>query len=235
VADASLTLAPAVYELGWAWDDWDALAAGTVAGHLIECGAQATGGLWCNWPDAPDLADVGYPIAEIDEDGTVRITKPAGSGGRVNTETVAEQLLYEVGDPQAYLTPDVIADFAGPELRDTGPDEVTIDGVLGEPATDTYKVSIAYRDGFMASGTLTIFGRDAAAKARHTGEMILRRLERIGMKPEYSNIECLGAGDCVPGIQPLRADAPEVVLRVSVRAPQRQVVERFTKEVAPPV
>src|SRR5262249_44641935 len=111
VADASLTVAPAVHELGWAWDDWNELAAGTVAGHLIECGAQATGGLWCNWHDAPQLEEVGYPIAEIEPTGDFRITKPANSGGRINSETVAEQLLYEVGDPRAYLTPDVVADF----------------------------------------------------------------------------------------------------------------------------
>src|SRR5262249_14501058 len=110
VADASLTVAPAMHEFGWAWDDWDRLAAATVAGHLIECGAQATGGLWCNWQEA-DLGDVGYPIALVSETGDVAITKPAGSGGAVNVETVSEQLLYEVGDPAAYLTPDVVADF----------------------------------------------------------------------------------------------------------------------------
>src|SRR5205085_7463912 len=107
VADASLTVAPAVHSLGWKWDDWDRLSAGTVAGHLIECGAQATGGLWCNWAEAADLADVGYPIADIGKDGAFRITKPAQTGGAVNRETIAEQLLYEVGDPAAYLTPDV--------------------------------------------------------------------------------------------------------------------------------
>jgi hypothetical protein len=232
VADASLTLAPAVHELGWVWDDWDRLAAGTVAGHLIECGAQATGGLWCNWLEAPDLANVGYPIAEIDHGGTIHLTKPDGSGGRVNTETVAEQLLYEIGDPAAYLTPDVTADFTSVRLTDTRPDLVRIENARGRPATDTYKVSIAYRDGFMASGTLTIFGSDATAKAGRCGEMILQRLERIGVQPEYSNIECLGAGDCVPR-GPLRSDAPEVVLRVSVRDARKAVVERFTKEFAP--
>jgi hypothetical protein len=235
IADASLTLGPAVFELGWSWGDWDRLAAGTVAGHLIECGAQVTGGLWCNWPEAPELANVGYPIAEIEDNGVVRITKPAGSGGRVHTETVTEQLLYEVADPAAYLTPDVVADFTSLRLKETGLDEVTIDGTHGSNATDTYKVSIAYRDGFMASGTLMIFGLDAVTKAQRTGEMILRRLERIGMKPEHSNIECLGAGDCVPGIRPLSSDAGEVVLRVSVRDSRREVVERFTKEMAPPV
>jgi hypothetical protein len=232
VADASLTLAPAVHELGWAWDDWDRLAAGTVAGHIIECGAQATGGLWCNWLEAPDLADVGYPVAEIERGGTFRITKPPGTGGRVNTETVAEQLLYEIGDPAAYLTPDVTADFTSIRLSDAGMDLVTVESARGRPATNSYKVSIAYRDGFMASGTLTIFGPEAAAKARRCGEMIFQRLDRIGLHPEHRNIECLGAGDCVPR-GALRADVPEVVLRVSVRDARKAVVERFTKEFAP--
>jgi hypothetical protein len=235
VADASLTLGPAVFELGWSWQDWDRLSAGTIAGHLIECGAQVTGGLWCNWQEAPDLAGVGYPIADIDEEGTVRITKPPHTGGAVNTETVIEQLLYEVADPSAYLTPDVVADFTSVSLANTGPDMVTITGARGRPATDTYKVSIAYRDGFAASGTLLIFGPDAPTKARQTGEMILRRLDRAGLRPERSNIECLGAGDAVPGIRPLRPDVPEVVLRISVHDARRQAVERFTKEIASPV
>lgn len=248
VADASLTLAPAIHEFGWAWDDWDRLAAGTVAGHLIECGAQVTGGLWCNWPEAPDLGHVGYPIAEIDADGTFRITKPDGSGGRVNVETVSEQLLYEVGDPAAYLTPDVTADFTSVTLTQTGPDVVEVRNARGKPATDSYKVSIAYRDGFTASGTLVIFGPQAAAKARHCAEMIRQRMQvglahrphtgrgsitqdpRVACK--FSNIELLGTGACVPGVVPA-GDPPEVVLRVTVRDPWRWAVERFTKEFAP--
>jgi hypothetical protein len=233
VADASLTVAPAVYEFNWPWQDWDRLAAATVAGHLIECGAQATGGLWCNWQEAPDLANVGYPIAALEPGGDFIITKPPGSGGAVNTETVAEQLLYEVGDPAAYLTPDVVADFTSVTLTEPAVDTVAVRGARGTPATDTYKVSIAYRDGFTASGTLVIFGPDAPAKARRCGEMILRRLQRAGVQPEHSNIECLGAGDCVPGVVATRGQPAEVVLRVSVRDANKAVVERFTKELAP--
>jgi hypothetical protein len=233
VADASLTVAPAVHELGWAWDDWDSLAAGTVAGHLIECGAQVSGGLWCNWQEAPELENVGYPIADLDREGGVQITKPPGSGGAVNRETVAEQLLYEVGDPAAYLTPDVTADFTSVTLAASGEDSVAIEGARGRPATDTYKVSIAYRAGFTASGTLLIFGPGAPAKARRCGEMILQRLRRAGVELEHTQIECLGAGDCVPGVVPARAEPPEVVLRVSARDWQRAALERFTKEFAP--
>jgi hypothetical protein len=223
VADASLTLAPAVHELGWRWDDWDRLCAGTVAGHLIECGAQATGGLWINWEEATDLANVGYPIAEIDEDSTLRITKPEGSGGAVNIETISEQLLYEVGDPAAYLTPDVVADFTTVTLREVGRDVVQIEGARGKPATESYKVSCAYRDGWTASGTLLIYGQYAPDKARHCGTMILERLRRAGVTLQHSNIEALGAKELTP----------EVVLRVTVRDSRREAVERFTKELAP--
>jgi hypothetical protein len=233
VADASLTLAPAVHELGWKWDDWDRLCAGTVAGHLIECGAQATGGLWINWEEAPDLANVGYPIAEIDEDGTLQITKPEGSGGAVNVETIGEQLLYEVGDPAAYLTPDVVADFTTVTLREVGRDVVQIEGARGKPATDSYKVSCAYRDGWAASGTLTIFGWDAVKKAKLCGAVVLERLRRAGVELQHSNVEALGTGACVPGVVSRVKGPLEVVLRITVRDPRREAVERFTKELAP--
>ena len=166
-----------------------------MAGHLIECGAQATGGLWCNWEEAPDLWNVGYPIAEIDEDGTVRITKPEGTGGAVNIETSSEQLLYEVGDPAAYLTPDVVADFTTVTLREVGRDVVQIEGARGKPATDSYKVSCAYRDGWTASGTLVIYGQEApsegAALRRDRAGLALRR---AGVELQHSNIEVLGTG-----------------------------------------
>jgi hypothetical protein len=233
VADASLTVAPAVHELSWDWEDWDRLSAATVAGHLIECGAQATGGLWCNWQDAADLANVGYPIAEINRSGKLWISKPPNTGGAVNCETISEQLLYEVGDPAAYLTPDVVADFTSVALSQAGPDRVLIQGARGGPATDTYKVSIAYRDGFTSSGTLVIFGSDALAKARFCGDMILQRLRRAEFELAHSNVECLGTGACVPGVISSPTQPPEVVLRVSARDPRRSAIERFSKEFAP--
>jgi Acyclic terpene utilisation family protein AtuA len=251
VADASLTVGPAAHEFGWAWDDWDRLSAGTVAGHLIECGAQVTGGLWCNWQEAPDLANVGYPIVEIEPSGLFRVTKPPNTGGRVNHETVAEQLLYEVGDPAAYLTPDVNADFTSVSLAEKETDVVEVSAARGRPATDWYKVSIAYRDGFMASGTLVVFGSDANIKALRCGEIILDRVKRAGWNLEHTNIERLGAGDCMPGVHPQidatpeavsaernrpvtsRMSLHEVVLRVSARDSRKGAVERFTKEFAP--
>ena len=232
VADAALTVAPAVHEFGWDWTDSNRIAAANVAGHLIECGAQATGGLWINWPEAPDLAHVGYPIVELDADGDFDITKPPGSGGAVNLETVSEQLLYEVADPAAYLTPDGVADFTSVTLTETAQDVVRVTGARGRPPTDSYKVSIAYRDGFMASGTLVISGPNAPAEARACGRMILDRLAQAHFTFDRSCVECLGAGDCVPGVLPA-ADPPEVVLRVAVHDAKRAAVERFTKEIAP--
>jgi hypothetical protein len=233
VADASLTLAPAAHEFGWKWDDWDRLSAGSVAGHLIECGAQATGGLWCQWEEVKDLANVGYPIAEIEPTGVFRITKPAGSGGAVNRETIAEQLLYEVGDPAAYLTPDVVADFTSVQLCEDGLDSVQVEKARGKPATDSYKVSIAYRNGFATAGTLVISGPKAVKKARLCGQILLDRLRSIGCEPAQALVECLGAGDCVPCVLPPAADPPEVVLRVNARDPRKAILERFSKEFAP--
>jgi hypothetical protein len=232
VADASLTVASAVCEFGWAWNDWNRLSAATVAGHLIECGAQVTGGLWCNWHEAPDLANVGYPIAEIAADGSFQITKPPGTGGAVNLETVSEQLLYEVADPAAYLTPDVVADFTSVALTQSGADVVRVDRARGRPATDSLKVSIAYRDGYSASGTLVIAGPYALGKARQCGEMILERVRRAGFDLARTNIECLGSGACVPATR-LPVNPPEMVLRVSAHDSRRSAVERFAKEFAP--
>ncbi|QJW95706.1 acyclic terpene utilization AtuA family protein [Frigoriglobus tundricola] len=235
VADASLTVGPAAHEFGWGFGaaDLDRLAAGTVAGHLIECGAQATGGLWINADDATGLGDVGYPIAEMSADGTFTISKPAGTGGAVNVETVSEQLLYEVADPARYFTPDVVADFTSVRLSQKGPDVVAVTGGTANGVTDTYKASIAYRDGFMAAGTLVIAGPNAAQKARRSGAVMLEKLKRAGFTFAESRVEALGAGDCVPGVVTATADPPEVVLRVAVRDPRRAAVERFTKEFAP--
>lgn len=233
VADASLTVAPIVHEFNWPWNDWDKLSAATVAGHLVECGAQATGGLWCNWQEAPDLANVGYPIVEVEASGLFRLTKPGGTGGMVNVETASEQLLYEVGDPAAYLTPDVVADFTSVRLKQVANDVVEITHAIGKPATDTYKTSIAYRDGFTASGALAIFGPDAPEKARQCGAMLLERVKRGGFALERVNVETIGAGSVVPGVVPPPVGQTEVMLRVAVHDSRRDAVERFAKEFAP--
>jgi hypothetical protein len=232
VADASLTLGPAVHEFGWRWNDWDRLAAGSVAGHLIECGAQVTGGLYRHWQNL-DLANVGYPIAELSDDGSCIITKPPATGGLVSRETVTEQLLYEIGDPAHYLTPDVDVDFTTVDVAQTGPDRVLVRGATGRPAPENYKVSLAYRAGFAASGQLLVYGADAAAKARACAEMILARLAAAGYPPQAVNVECLGAGQAVPQSAAPIAQVHEVMLRISVHDERREAVERFAQQLAP--
>ena len=235
VADASLTVGPAAFEFGWGFaeTDLDRLASATVAGHLIECGAQATGGLWINADYDTRLAQVGYPIAEMNEDGSFTISKPQGSGGVVNIETVSEQLLYEVADPARYFTPDVTADFTSIHLKQTGPEVVSVSAGKANGVTDTFKVSIAYRDGFMAAGTLLIAGPNAESKARRSGAIILEKLRQAGVWFAETNIEALGAGDCVPGVVKSTGEPAEVVLRVAVRDANRSHVERFSKEFSP--
>ena len=233
VADASLTLGPAVDAFGWSWDDWPRLAGATVAGHLIECGAQATGGLWQCWDTIPDLAGVGYPIAEIAADGSSVLTKPEGTGGLVAVANVAEQLVYEIDDPTRYRTPDVDVDLSAVELSLIGHDRVAVRGAMGVPPGDRLKLSAVYRDGWTASGLVAVVGRDAEAKARAAGRIVLERVRRAGFDLADSLVECLGAGDVVPGV--LRPGAPpiEVVLRVTARDPRRSAIDRFCREMAP--
>ncbi|HEY2252539.1 MAG TPA: acyclic terpene utilization AtuA family protein, partial [Planctomycetaceae bacterium] len=233
IADASLTVGPAIHEFGWSWTDWDRLAAATVAGHLIECGAQVTGGMFSGWTPGLSLDNLGYPVAEISEAGQILITKPPATGGLVSTQTVAEQLVYEIGDPAHYLTPDVDADFSHVRLAQVGADRVAVSGARGNPGPPRFKVSMAYSDGYMASGTLVVCGDQAAAKARACGELILSRLRAAGVNLARTHIECLGTGDTLPGVWQRNDDALEVVLRVSVHDPSRAAVERFVREFSP--
>lgn len=233
VADASLTLGPAVAHFGWSWDDWRRLAGASTAGHLIECGAQATGGLWSGWAELPDLAGIGYPIAEIAGDGSFAITKPPGTGGRVSVATVTEQLLYEIDDPACYRTPDVDVDFTGITMAEQGPDRVAVKGASGRPPSDRLKLVGVYRDGWTASGMLAVVGRDAETKARAAGEVVLERVRRAGYRLADSLVECLGAGDVACGVARPASPPTEIVLRVTVRDPERAGVERFCRELAP--
>ena len=223
VADVSLTVAPARFEFGWRRDDWPRIAGAAVAGHLIECGAQVTGGLYCNWPQVPDYARIGYPIAVIAEDGSSEITKPPGSGGVVDRHTVIEQLLYEIGDPSDYLTPDVRVDFTGLSVHDCAVG-ARLEGAAGRPPTDSYKVSVAYRNGFMASGMLGVTGIQAVRKARKCGEIVLDRIAAAGATPDRSHIEVIGKDEVEFGT---------VVLRIAVQDSRREVVDRFCRELAP--
>jgi hypothetical protein len=235
VTDTALALGPLVHEFGWGERDWDRLAAGTIAGHILECGAQATGGNFTRFWEVPDLWNAGYPIAEVEEDGSFVVTKHPGTGGMVTVDTVAEQLVYEMGDPNAYITPDVIADFTSIQLAPDGPDRVAVRGIRGRPRTEFLKISASYLDGFKASAQVTIAGPRAVEKARLAADVVWKRLERAGVSfpPEDRETELLGAGACLPGIGADVADPREVVLRLAVRAGDRSKVERFGKEIAP--
>jgi hypothetical protein len=233
--DTGLTLAPLIHEFGWGAEDWDRLSAGTIAGHIIECGAQSSGGnCQYDWRNIPDLANVGFPIAEASPDGTFVITKHEGTGGRVNVPAIKEQLLYEMGDPHSYITPDCIADFTTIHLEDAGPDRVRVYGIGGRPATETLKVSISYSAGYKAVGTLVYSWPDAYEKAVAADKILRARLDRLGLRFEHILTEFVGANATHgPLAGPPSPDLAEVQLRVGVRSEDKKAVERFTKEIAP--
>ncbi|HVS02056.1 MAG TPA: acyclic terpene utilization AtuA family protein [Thermoanaerobaculia bacterium] len=235
VTDTALALAPLAHEHGWGRDDWDRLAAGTVAGHVIECGPQCTGGNFSRWWEVPDLWNVGFPLVEGHADGSFVVTKHEGTGGMVTVETVAEQLVYEMGDPREYLTPDVTADFTSIRLEQEGRDRVRASGIRGRPNTPYLKISASHLAGYKASGQLTISGPRAVDKARLCAEMVWKRLQRAGVTfpPEQREEELVGTGACLPDILGAAEEPPEVVLRLGVRDPDRARVERFGMELAP--
>jgi hypothetical protein len=235
IADPSLTVAPCVAEFGWDWNDHDRIAGATIAGHLIECGAQVTGGISTDWLEIPEPANIGFPIVEVISDGTCVVTKPKHTGGVVNERTVKEQLLYEIGDPDNYLSPDVTVSFLSLQVREEKKDRVRVSGARGRSPTSSYKVSASYRDGFWAQGMMTIFGRNAVAKARRSGDVILKRVRGAGYDLARSSVECVGTDACMPGLldKSIEAELLETMLRVSVADPRREAVERFTKEMSP--
>jgi acyclic terpene utilization AtuA family protein len=235
VTDTGLTLGPIFHEFGWPADDWDKVAAGTVAGHIIECGAQCSGGnLLKNWRSVKGLENPGFPIVEASPDGSFVVTKHPGTGGVVSVASVTEQLVYEMGDPHSYITPDGIADFTTIQLQRAGPDRVRVSGIRGSPRTPLLKVSIAYFYGFKAVGTLVYSWPEAYDKARAADRILRQRLKDLGLEFEQVLTEFVGAS-ATHGALSGKPDpeAPEVQLRVGVRAPERAPVERFTREIAP--
>ncbi len=232
--DTALTMAPLRFEFGWAADDWDKLAAGIIAGHIIECGAQCSGGnCLYDWRSIPDLANVGYPIVEGAPDGTFVVTKHPGTGGRISVPSVTEQLVYEMGDPHSYITPDVIADFASIQLEQAGENRVRVFGIKGRPATDKLKVSIAYRAGFKAVGTLVYAWPDALEKAQLADRVLRERLDQLGLSFDQVLTEFVGVSAAHGPLATPAHDVPEVQLRIGVRGDDRAAVERFTREIAP--
>ncbi|MBZ5504017.1 MAG: DUF1446 domain-containing protein [Acidobacteriia bacterium] len=233
--DAALALGPMVHEFGWMADDWDRISAGTIAGHVIECGAQCTGGnCQADWESIPDFARIGYPIIEAESDGSFVITKHTGTGGRVDVPGVTEQLLYEIGDPKNYITPDGIADFTTIQLKQQGLDRVHFSGIKGRAATDSYKVSISYSAGFKAVGTLAYSWPDAYKKARAADKILRQRLDRLGLKLDAIHSEFVGVNACHGEMSGEPAnDIAEVVLRIGARSMEKAPVERFLKEIVP--
>ena len=256
LTDTGLTLGPLIHEFGWKFDQWDLISAGTIAGHIIECGAQSSGGnCQYEWQSIPDMANIGFPIVEASPNGEFIVTKHDNTGGRVNVPGVTEQLLYEMGDPKSYITPDVVADFSSIRLADDGKDRVKVFGITGNPCTEFYKISIAYSAGWKAVGTLVYAWPDALEKAQAADKILRERLDRLGLEFDTILTEFVGvnathghlAHNSPPGLRrgadassagwsaaaPNTRDIPETQLRFGVRGQNKADVERFTKELAP--
>lgn len=235
--DSALTLGPLMHEFGWRDDQLDLLAAGSLAGHLIECGAQATGGIFTDWERVERYDDIGFPVAECSADGGCVITKPPDTGGLVTEATVGEQMLYEIGDPRAYLLPDVTCDFTAVNLSREGRHRVRVTGARGRPATDTYKVCATFGAGWRATTTVMLGGGRAAQKARKLAEIILTRTRRMLRERGWddyteTSVEVIGAEDTY-GDQ-ARGPAPrEVILKLAVRHPEKEALALFSREIAP--
>ena len=235
--DSALVLGPLLHEFGWRDTDYDRLSAGSLAGHLIECGAQGVGGLFTDWDQVPGWDDMGFPIAECGGDGSFAITKPEHTGGLVTPASVCEQMLYEIGDPGAYLLPDVSCDWTDVHFTQAGAERVEVTGARGRAPSASYKVCATYGDGFRCLGTLMIGGFEAARRARRQGEAIVARAQRLAHREGHADfteasVEVIGAEDTY-GANARVAEAREVVLKVGVRHPKREALEVFAREFAP--
>ncbi len=232
--DTALTLAPMIHRYGWGPEEYDKLAAGTIAGHIIECGAQSTGGnCQVDWQAIPDMANIGYPIIEAEPDGTFCVTKHPPAGGRVDIHSVKEQLLYELGDPKNYVTPDCVADFTSIRLAEAGPDRVRVSGIRGGQRPPSLKVSISYANGWKAIGTLVYSWPQALEKARAADCIVRERLHNLGLSFEEIYTEFFGVNACHGPVAPPNPDPPEVQVRIGVRGQDRKAVDRFTRELIP--
>lgn len=237
--DSALALGPLIHEFGWELNDWDRLAAGSLVGHILECGAQATGGLFTDWRDVPDWDSIGYPIAEVAADGTFVITKPPGTGGLVSYGTVAEQVVYEIGDPAAYRLPDVTCDFTALRIEPAGENRVRVSNAKGRPPGPRYKVSATYQDGYRATAQLTIGGREARERAERSADAILKRTRKIFQMMNLgdyraTNTEIIGAeamygANAAPGARATR----EVVMKLAVSHAEKTALDIFAREIAP--
>jgi hypothetical protein len=222
-ADSAIVLGPLMHEFGWGDTDFDLLSAGSLIGHVVECGTQCTGGLFTDWWTVPGWEDMGYPIAECEPDGSAVITKPAGTGGLVTPATVAEQILYEIGDPGAYVLPDVVCDWRGVTVAQDGPDRVRVTGARGAAPTGSYKATVTALDGFRLIGTAAFAGVDAAGRARRAGEAMLARGERIAGTPfTQTSVEVAGSDA-----------ARSAVVKIGARHPEREPLAALAAEIVP--
>ncbi len=234
--DTGLTLAPMIYEFGWNENDFDLLSAGTIAGHILECGGQSSGGNFLgDWQSVPNLAEIGFPIAEAYPNGEFVVTKHNNTGGKVSFATVAEQLVYEIGDPSTYITPDCVADFTSIKLEDKGNDRVKVNSIKGKESTEFYKVSCSYESGYSASASLTYSWPHALTKAKAADKILRKRMENLKLNFEEIRTEFVGYDSCHgPLSEKIDEDKiNEVMLRIAVRSHDYASVERFGKEIAP--
>ncbi len=239
VVDSALTLGPLLYEFGWADDDYDRLAQGSLAGHINECGAQATGGLHTDWELVPDWSNIGYPVLECQDDGTFIVTKPPGTGGLISAATVSEQMLYEVGDPQVYLLPDVTCDFSQVKIEQVTSDSVKVSGAIGYPPTDTYKVCAGFQDGYRSIAVLPVIGIDAARKAERQAGAILERTSAMLQKRNFEDyrstwIEPIGA-EISYGKNSRARSTREVACRIVVEHDKKEALTIFAREIYAPI
>ncbi len=233
--DPSIVLAPLMYEFGWSIEDMNMMAAGTIAGHIVECGAQCTGGNFVHWDEIPNMAMIGYPVIEAQADGTFVVTKHENTGGRVSVETVTSQLVYEMSNPANYITPDCIADFTSIQLKQDGTDRVHVSGIQGKPATDTYKVSVSFHEGYKILSQLTVAGPDAVAKAKLCADIVFDRVafDGVTFTDEEKFVEIVGTNVCHAGIADAPADPAEVILRIGARSKDAAKLNRLGMEIVP--
>jgi hypothetical protein len=235
--DSAVTLGALIHEFGWSMDDHDRLAAGTLCGHVIECGAQCNGGNFTDWRLVPDYDDMGFPVAEVEADGSFVLGKPESTGGLITPATVAEQMLYEIGDPRAYIVPDVVCDFTQARYEQVGKDRVRVSGAKGRPATDTYKVSTTFPDGYKLSTIFMLGGREAVAKGTHSANAIIKKTRRVFAAkgwPDYRDvsIEVIG-GEATYGPHARTADSREVVVKIAAKHESKDALSLLGREIAP--